>query len=97
MAILFHFCTHLMFFSFSVSSYHMPCVAPTPVAAVASEAISQARSQAPSIVFIDEIDAVGRRRGKGSFGGGGNDERENTLNQLLVEMVAWLTKGRLEA
>jgi len=46
----------------------------------------QARSQAPSIVFIDEIDAVGRRRGKGSFGGGGNDERENTLNQLLVEM-----------
>lgn len=46
----------------------------------------QARSQAPSIVFIDEIDAVGRRRGNGGFGGGGNDERENTLNQLLVEM-----------
>ena len=74
--------------SLSVSSYHMLRVAATPVAAVASEPISQARSQAPSIVFIDGIDA---------FGGGGNDERENTLNQLLVEMVAWLTKGRLEA
>merc|ERR1712176_236812 len=46
---------------------------------------SQARQNAPCIVFIDEIDAVGRKRGKGGFGGG-NDERENTLNQLLVEM-----------
>jgi len=46
----------------------------------------QARKTAPSIVFIDEIDAVGRKRGKGGFNGGGNDERENTLNQLLVEM-----------
>lgn len=45
----------------------------------------QARSNAPSIVFIDEIDAVGRKRGSGGFSGG-NDERENTLNQLLVEM-----------
>jgi len=45
----------------------------------------QARSSAPSIVFIDEIDAVGRKRGSGGFSGG-NDERENTLNQLLVEM-----------
>jgi len=45
---------------------------------------SQARAQAPCIVFIDEIDAVGRARGRG--GPGGNDERENTLNQLLVEM-----------
>merc|ERR1719223_506774 len=45
----------------------------------------QARASAPSIVFIDEIDAVGRKRGKGGAGGG-NDERENTLNQLLVEM-----------
>ena len=44
-----------------------------------------ARENAPCIVFIDEIDAVGRARGKGSFGGG-HDERENTLNQLLVEM-----------
>jgi len=47
---------------------------------------AQARSTAPSIIFIDEIDAVGRKRGKGGFGGGGNDERENTLNQMLVEM-----------
>merc|ERR1719293_288770 len=46
----------------------------------------QARASAPSIVFIDEIDAVGRKRGKGGFSGGGNDERESTLNQLLVEM-----------
>jgi len=45
----------------------------------------QARSQAPSIIFIDEIDAIGRKRGRGGAGGG-NDERENTLNQLLVEM-----------
>merc|ERR1719393_859112 len=46
----------------------------------------QARASAPSIIFIDEIDAVGRKRGRGGFSGGGNDERENTLNQLLVEM-----------
>jgi AFG3 family protein len=45
----------------------------------------QARANAPCIVFIDEIDAVGRQRGRGGFSGG-NDERENTLNQLLVEM-----------
>jgi len=44
----------------------------------------QAREKAPCIVFIDEIDAVGRSRGKSMMGG--NDERENTLNQLLVEM-----------
>lgn len=44
----------------------------------------QAKKQAPCIIFIDEIDAVGRQRGAGL--GGGNDEREQTLNQLLVEM-----------
>jgi len=45
---------------------------------------NEAKKNAPCIVFIDEIDAVGRRRGAGL--GGGNDEREQTLNQLLVEM-----------
>ena len=45
---------------------------------------SQAKKKSPAIVFIDEIDAVGRHRGAGT--GGGNDEREQTLNQLLVEM-----------
>ena len=44
----------------------------------------QAKKNAPCIVFIDEIDAVGRQRGAGL--GGGNDEREQTLNQLLTEM-----------
>lgn len=44
----------------------------------------QAKEHAPSIIFVDEIDAVGRNRGSGV--GGGNDEREQTLNQLLVEM-----------
>jgi cell division protease FtsH len=44
----------------------------------------QAKKNAPCIIFIDEIDAVGRHRGAGM--GGGNDEREQTLNQLLVEM-----------
>lgn len=45
---------------------------------------AQARSEAPSIIFIDEIDSVGRVRGTGL--GGGNDEREQTLNQILAEM-----------
>ncbi|MBS9338976.1 ATP-dependent zinc metalloprotease FtsH [Fructobacillus sp. M2-14] len=44
----------------------------------------QAKKTAPAIIFIDEIDAVGRRRGSGV--GGGNDEREQTLNQILIEM-----------
>ncbi|MBP3446183.1 MAG: ATP-dependent zinc metalloprotease FtsH [Clostridia bacterium] len=45
---------------------------------------NQAKKEAPSVIFIDEIDAVGRHRGAGM--GGGHDEREQTLNQLLVEM-----------
>ncbi|MBU5425510.1 ATP-dependent zinc metalloprotease FtsH [Tissierella pigra] len=49
----------------------------------------QAKKNAPCIVFIDEIDAVGRRRGAGL--GGGHDEREQTLNQLLVEMDGFAT------
>lgn len=48
------------------------------------DTFDQAKKNAPCIVFIDEIDAVGRQRGAGL--GGGNDEREQTLNQLLVEM-----------
>src|SRR5207253_11336995 len=43
-----------------------------------------AKKHAPSVIFVDELDAVGRQRGAGL--GGGNDEREQTLNQLLVEM-----------
>ncbi|MFM1884753.1 MAG: hypothetical protein RL168_937 [Bacteroidota bacterium] len=45
----------------------------------------QAKEKSPAIIFIDEIDAIGRARGKNAFSGG-NDERENTLNQLLTEM-----------
>ena len=46
----------------------------------------QAKEKAPCIVFIDEIDAIGRSRSKNAFFNGGNDERESTLNQLLTEM-----------
>ena len=54
---------------------------------------AQAKQNAPSIVFVDEIDAVGRQRGAGL--GGGNDEREQTLNQLLVEMDGFETNGQV--
>lgn len=50
----------------------------------------QAREKAPCIIFIDEIDAIGRARGRNNIQGG-NDERENTLNQLLVEMDGFST------
>ena len=53
-------------------------------AARVRDMFEQAKKQSPCIIFIDEIDAVGRQRGAGM--GGGNDEREQTLNQLLVEM-----------
>ena len=49
-----------------------------------SDLFDQGKKNAPCIIFIDEIDAVGRHRGAGL--GGGHDEREQTLNQLLVEM-----------
>ncbi|MEQ1882682.1 MAG: ATP-dependent zinc metalloprotease FtsH, partial [Burkholderiales bacterium] len=58
-------------------------------AARVRDMFEQAKKQAPCIVFIDEIDAVGRQRGAGL--GGGNDEREQTLNQLLVEMDGFET------
>ncbi len=53
-------------------------------AARVRDMFEQAKKQAPCIIFVDEIDAVGRQRGAGL--GGGNDEREQTLNQMLVEM-----------
>ncbi|MFD2907473.1 ATP-dependent zinc metalloprotease FtsH [Flavobacterium ardleyense] len=54
----------------------------------------QAKEKAPAIIFIDEIDAVGRARGKNSMTGG-NDERENTLNQLLTEMDGFGTNSNV--
>ncbi len=55
-------------------------------AARVRDLFQRVRAVAPAIVFIDELDAAGRRRGYGGSGGGGSDEREQTLNQLLVEM-----------
>jgi len=54
----------------------------------------QAKEKAPAIIFIDEIDAVGRARGKSNMSGG-NDERENTLNQLLTEMDGFGTNSNV--
>jgi AFG3 family protein len=54
---------------------------------------AQARANAPSIIFIDEIDAVARKRGHSNSGG--SDERENTLNQLLVEMDGFSTTSNV--
>jgi len=55
-----------------------------PMCCQVRDMFSMARKNAPCILFIDEIDAVGRKRGGRSFGG--HSEQENTLNQLLVEM-----------
>jgi cell division protease FtsH len=60
-------------------------------AARVRDLFKEARQRAPSIIFIDEIDAVGRHRGSGL--GGGHDEREQTLNQLLTEMDGFETSG----
>jgi cell division protease FtsH len=54
----------------------------------------QAKDNSPCIIFLDEIDAVGRRRG-GNFGGGGHDEREQTLNAILVEMDGFDTSDQV--
>ncbi len=54
----------------------------------------QAKENSPCIIFLDEIDAVGRRRGA-SFGGGGHDEREQTLNAILVEMDGFNTSDQV--
>ena len=59
-------------------------------AARVRDLFKKAKSKAPSIIFIDEIDAIGRSRGRGQMPGG-NDERENTLNSLLVEMDGFAT------
>lgn len=60
-------------------------------AARVRDLFNQAKENAPAIVFVDEIDAVGRQRGAGL--GGGHDEREQTLNQLLVEMDGFESNG----
>ena len=62
-------------------------------AARVRDLFAQAKTNAPAIVFVDEIDAVGRQRGAGL--GGGHDEREQTLNQLLVEMDGFETGGQV--
>ena len=62
-------------------------------AARVRDLFAQAKANAPAIVFVDEIDAVGRQRGAGM--GGGHDEREQTLNQLLVEMDGFEANGQV--
>ena len=73
---------HVPFFSISASEFVEMFVGVG--ASRVRDLFSKAKAAAPAIVFVDEIDAVGRERGAGM--GGGNDEREQTLNQLLVEM-----------
>lgn len=74
---------HVPFFSLSGSDFVEMFVGVG--ASRVRDLFKQAKDKAPSIIFIDEIDAIGRARGKGNFSGS-NDERENTLNQLLTEM-----------
>lgn len=80
---------HCPFFSISGSDFIEVFVGVG--AARVRDLFAQARRHAPSIIFIDEIDAVGRQRGSGV--GGGHDEREQTLNQLLTEMDGFDTSG----
>lgn len=74
---------HVPFFSMSGSDFIEMFVGVGP--SRVRDLFTQARSSAPCIIFIDEIDAIGKSRGRGGMAGG-NDERENTLNALLVEM-----------
>jgi cell division protease FtsH len=74
---------HVPFFSISGSEFVEMFVGVG--ASRVRDLFEQAKKQAPSIIFIDEIDAVGRKRSSGN-GGGAHDEREQTLNQVLVEM-----------
>lgn len=81
---------HVPFFSMSGSDFVEMFVGVG--ASRVRDLFKQAKEKAPCIIFIDEIDAVGRARGKnGNFGG--NDERENTLNQLLTEMDGFGTNS----
>jgi len=80
---------HVPFFSLSGSDFVEMFVGVG--AARVRDMFENAKKHAPCIVFIDEIDAVGRQRGAGL--GGGNDEREQTLNQLLVEMDGFETNS----
>ena len=79
---------HVPFFSLSGSDFVEMFVGVG--ASRVRDLFKQAAAKSPSIIFIDEIDAIGRARGKNNFTGG-NDERENTLNQLLTEMDGFAT------
>lgn len=82
---------HVPFFSMSGSDFVEMFVGVG--ASRVRDLFKKAKEKAPSIVFIDEIDAVGRARSNGRSFSGGNDERENTLNQLLTEMDGFGTNS----
>lgn len=82
---------HVPFFSLSGSDFVEMFVGVG--ASRVRDLFQTAKQKAPCIIFIDEIDAVGRARGKNNSFGGGNDERENTLNQLLTEMDGFGTNS----
>ncbi len=83
---------HVPFFSLSGSDFVEMFVGVG--ASRVRDLFKQAKEKAPSIIFIDEIDAIGRARGKNNFSGS-NDERENTLNQLLTEMDGFETNANV--
>ncbi|MGH2413773.1 MAG: ATP-dependent zinc metalloprotease FtsH, partial [Microcystaceae cyanobacterium] len=79
------------FFSISASEF-VELFVGTGAARV-RDLFAEAKKQAPCIIFIDELDAIGKSRGSGSFSSGSNDEREQTLNQLLTEMDGFAAGG----